>query len=171
MALRKSILVASALVVWAGVTFAQAPATTGSVESKLEVGKVVVKDGKESIEPAGTARPGDLLQYTARYTNKGRASVSNLEATLPIPANTELVIESIKPTGAKASTGGTTFGEIPLKRKVRQANGVEYEQVIPVREYRALRWSAAEIPGEKTATFVARVRVLQDATINAPPAK
>jgi uncharacterized repeat protein (TIGR01451 family) len=168
MAFRKSIFVAGLLVVWAGLAFAQAPASTGSVETKLEVGKVVMKDGKESIEPAGTARPGDILQYVASYTNKGRASVTNLEATLPIPPNTELVIDTIKPAGAKASTGGTSFDAVPLKRKVRQANGAEFEQVIPAREYRSLRWYPGALAAGATVSFTARVKVVDD---RQPPQK
>ena len=168
MAFRKSIFVAGLLVLWAGLAFAQAPTSAGSVETKLEVGKVVMKDGKESIEPAGTARPGDILQYVAIYTNKGRASVTNLEATLPIPPNTELVIETIKPAGAKASTGGTSFDAVPLKRKVRQANGAEFEQVIPAREYRSLRWYPGALAAGATVSFTARVKVVDD---RQPPQK
>ncbi len=164
----KSILLASILVVWMGGAHAQAPASAGGVESKLEVSKVVTKDGKESLEPAGTARPGDLLQYVASYTNKGRAGVSNLEATLPIPSNTELVIESIKPGGAKASTGGSSFDVVPLKRKVRQANGAEFEQVIPAREYRSLRWYPGALAAGATVSFTARVKVVDD---RQPPQK
>ncbi|MBL8518881.1 MAG: hypothetical protein JNM76_18100 [Betaproteobacteria bacterium] len=134
----------------------------GTVESKLEVSKVVVKDGKDSLEPAGAARPGDVLQYVANYTNKGRAGVTNLEATLPIPPNTELIIDSIKPSGAKASIGGSTFGDIPLKRKVRQANGVEFEQIVPVREYRSLRWYPGALAAGATVSFTARVKVVDD---------
>lgn len=141
---------------------AQTGAAAGGVESKLEVGKVVLKDGKESIEPAAAARPGDLLQYVASYTNKGRTGVTNLEATLPIPPNTELVIESIKPSGAKASTGGSTFSDVPLKRKVRQANGAEFEQVVPAREYRTLRWYPGALAAGATVSFTARVKVVDD---------
>lgn len=141
---------------------AQPVASAGGVESKLEVSKVVVKEGKEQLEPASAAKPGDILQYVASYTNKGRAGVSNLEATLPIPSNTELIIESIKPPGAKASTGGSVFSEVPLKRKVRQTNGAEFEQVVPAREYRSLRWYPGALAAGATVSFTARVKVVDD---------
>ncbi len=148
--------------------FAQSAQAGGAVESKLEVSKIVVKDGREVMEPAGAARPGDVLQYVATYTNKSRAGVTNLEATLPIPANTELIIESLKPAGAKASTGGSTFGEVPLKRKVKQANGAEFEQIIPAREYRSLRWYPGALAAGASVTFSARVKVIDD---RQPPQK
>ncbi|MDX2220914.1 MAG: hypothetical protein SF172_18000 [Burkholderiales bacterium] len=129
---------------------------------------MTLKDGKETIEPAGAAKPGDLLQYTASYTNKGRTGVTNLEATLPIPPNTELVIESIKPASAKASTGGSVFADVPLKRKLRQANGVEFEQVVPAREYRSLRWYPGALGAGATVSFTARVKVVDD---RQPPQK
>jgi uncharacterized repeat protein (TIGR01451 family) len=143
---------------------AQAPTqpASGSVESKLEVNKVVLKDGKEVLEGAGTAKPGDVLRYTASYVNKGRTGVTNLEATLPIPPNTELIIDSIKPAGAKASTGGSNFSDVPLKRKVRQANGAEFEQVVPAREYRSLRWYPGALAAGATVSFTAQVKVLDD---------
>jgi uncharacterized repeat protein (TIGR01451 family) len=158
------------LAVTPGLALAQAQpvASQGSVESKLDVRKVVVKDGKESFEPAGTARPGDTLEYVASYANKGKTGVTNLEATLPVPPNTEIILESIKPAGAKASTGGSSFGDVPLKRKVRDASGAEKEQVVPAREYRSLRWYPGALAAGATVSFAARVKVIDD---RQPPIK
>lgn len=158
----KAALLFTIAMVAVSVAHAQGGAASGGVESKLEVSKVVLKDGKEILEPASAARPGDVLQYVAIYSNKGRSGVTNLEATLPIPPNTELIIESIKPAGAKASTGGSTFSDIPLKRKVRQANGAEFEQVVPAREYRSLRWYPGALAAGSTVSFTARVKVIDD---------
>jgi uncharacterized repeat protein (TIGR01451 family) len=154
-----------ALVLLASTTFmahAQSGAGAGAVDSKLDVNKVVIKDGKEVLEPATAARPGDVLQYVANYSNKGKSGVTNLEATLPIPPNTELIIDSVKPAGAKASTGGSAFGDVPLRRKVRQANGAEFEQVVPAREYRSLRWYPGALAAGATVSFTARVKVVDD---------
>lgn len=168
---RKSIFLASILVAWVGIAQAQTSVGSGGVESKLEVNKVVMKDGKESLEPAGAALPGDVLQYSSIYLNRAKVSVSKLEATLPIPVSTELILASIRPDGARGSTDGVSFSPLPLMRKVRQPDGKEVLQPVPARDYRALRWSSAELPGEKSATFVARVKVLQDAPVNARPTK
>lgn len=155
-------LLLSAALALVPVTHAQTGPTPGGVESKLEVSKVVLKDGKEILEPASAAKPGDILQYVASYSNKGRSGVTNLEATLPIPSNTEVIIETIKPSGARASTGGSTFSDIPLKRKVRQSNGAEFEQVVPAREYRSVRWYPGALAAGATVSFSARVKVVDD---------
>lgn len=162
------VLILAMVLAAASTGHAQPAATTGGVESRLEVSKVVVKEGKEALEPAGTARPGDILHYVATYSNKGRAGVTNLEATLPIPPSTELLIDSIRPAGAKASTGGSTFSDVPLKRKVRQANGAEFEQVVPAREYRSLRWYPGALAAGASVSFSARVKVVDD---RQPPQK
>lgn len=148
----KQVLVAGLLAAASSFAFAQ-----NAVESKLEVMRVVTKDGKEVLEPAGTAKPGDILQYVATYTNKSKANVSKLEATLPIPANTELIPSSIKPAGAKASLGGSNFSELPIKRKVKQADGKEIEVPVANAEYRSLRWYPDTLAAG--ANFVASARV------------
>jgi uncharacterized repeat protein (TIGR01451 family) len=143
---------------------AQQPAP---VESKLEQRKVVrAADGKESFAPAGAVKPGDEIEYVATYRNLSRSSVKNLEATLPIPANTEFVPGSQKPAAARASLDSRSWGDVPLKRKV-QRDGREIEEQVPYREYRYLRWPAAELGGEKVLTYTARVRVLDDAAPDA----
>lgn len=153
------LLVAAHFATISGTASAQA---TGAVDTKLEARRVVVKDGKEQLEPAATAKPGDIIEYVATYTNKGRGGVSNLEATLPVPANTELIIASLAPKGPKASTGGSAYGDIPLKRKVRQPNGTEVEQEIPAREYRSLRWYPGSLAAGASVAFTARVKVIGD---------
>jgi hypothetical protein len=59
--------------------------------------KIVLESGKELSKAADVARPGDLLEEVATYTNVSKATLKNLEPTLPVPPNTELVPGSIKP--------------------------------------------------------------------------
>lgn len=132
--------------------------------TKLEARKVVrAADGKETFAPAETAKPGDVIEYVATYRNSGKQPIRNLEATLPIPQNTELVDGSARPAGAKASVDARTFADMPLKRRVVR-DGKTVEETVPTREYRSLRWYAAELPGDKVATYTARVKVLDDVT-------
>lgn len=145
-----------------GTVPAFAQQTGQQVQSKLDARKVVVKDGKESFESGAAAKPGDVIEYVATYTNNGRTPVSNLEATLPIPPNTEVLPDSLKPAAAKASTGGTQYDAIPLKRKIKQADGREIEQTVPLGEYRSLRWSLNGLAGGASTTVVARVKVVDD---------
>ena len=65
--------------------------------------------------PAENARPGDVIEYVATYLNTTAQPVRNLEATLPIPANTEILLESTRPNAAIASSSWSTF----VKSKTR----------------------------------------------------
>lgn len=134
---------------------------SGPIESRLEQRTVVrAADGKESFAPATAVKPGDVIEYAVTYRNASRQSVRNLEATLPIPSNTEFVPGSAKPAAAKASLDSRSWADIPLKRKVLR-DGREVEEQVPFREYRYLRWFPGELGGEKSMTFTARVRVVE----------
>lgn len=156
-ALCKNLVAAAACAFVALPLAAQQP---GPVVSRLEARKVVATaDGGESFGSAGLARPGDVIEYVVTYRNTGREPVKNLVATLPIPPDTELVPGSARPATAKAGVDSNAFGDMPLKRSA-QRNGVQVEEQVPLREYRYLRWVAAELAGEKSLTFAARVRVV-----------
>lgn len=127
----------------------------------LERKKVVNSNGQESLVSAAVANPGDILIEVASYTNRSKQALAGFQATLPVPQNTELVAGSVNPAIALASVDGRVFSAIPLKRKVKQANGAEVEVMVPVSEYRYLRWSLSEIGAEKTLHFSARFRVSQ----------
>jgi uncharacterized repeat protein (TIGR01451 family) len=147
---------AAAMLVVAAAAFAQ----TGAIETRLEARKVVrAADGKEIFATAESAQPGDVIEYVATYRNTGAQPVRDLEATLPIPANTEIVPGTARPASAKASLDAVSFAAMPLTRKVRRDGG-EIEERVDTREYRYLRWYAGELAGGKSAVFVARVKVI-----------
>jgi hypothetical protein len=129
------------------------------LDIRLERSKVVVVAGKESLQNASTAKPGDVLQDVATYTNKSSRTLSGVEATLPVPINTELMMNTVTPATARASVDGTNFFAMPLKRKVKQANGVEVEQPVATSEYRYLRWYPGEIGAKQSIAFSAQFRV------------
>ena len=139
------------------------------LEVKLLRRKVVMVDGKESLQSAAIAKPGDILEEVATYTNKSRSPLKSLEATLPIPANTELLLASVKPGNAKASIDGGQFSAMPLKRRVTQANGLEVELPIPASEYRYLRWYPGDLAAEKSLVFSARFKVSNDNILAVTP--
>lgn len=126
---------------------------------KLVRSKVMLESGREIFKSAATAKPGDILEEAATYTNTSKTALKGLEATLPVPGNTELVMASIKPANAKASVDGKTFANVPLVQKVRQPNGIEVEQPVPLGQYRYLRWYPGELAAEKSMTVTARFKV------------
>ena len=135
------------------------------VETRLEARKVVRDaEGRESLAPADAVKPGETIEYVATYRNTGKQPVTGLAATLPIPANTELIAASARPANAQASLDGRAYSPTPLKRRVVR-DGRSVEEDVPAREYRFLRWFPGELGGEKSLSFTARVRVL-----DAPPA-
>ena len=132
------------------------------VEMRLERKKIVQVDGKEIHEPAEKALPGDTLLETVSYRNRSKSVVKSSEVTLPIPANTELIAGSIRPASAKVSIDGIKFADFPLKRKVRQANGVQTEIPIPMSDYRYIRWYPGDLDAGKVLFFSARFKVSND---------
>ena len=152
-----------AAAVWIAVLMTPAVAQQKApVETRLEARKVDVgADGKESFSPASAAKPGDVIEYTATYRNNTDAAIRNLEATLPIPQDTELVAGSVRPASAKASLDANRFADMPLKRKAIK-DGREVEEAVALSEYRALRWYPGALAPNQMLTFTARVRVIDD---------
>ena len=163
----KTMLRAMALALaWAAAQAAYAQ-SNGAVETRLEAHKVErAADGKEKLGAAQSAQPGDVIEYAATYRNAGKQPVRNLEATLPIPANTEYLEGSAQPAQAKASVDAHAFGTLPLKRRVVR-DGKPVEETVPLREYRYLRWYPGELEPGKSVTFTARVKVIEEATPDA----
>ena len=157
--------VAVALSIGANDTMAQKSANdaprvaTDPLQIKLVRAKVVFENGRESVQNAAVAQPGEILEEVATYTNTSKSVLKRVEATLPVPPNTELVMASIKPSNAKASVDGNIFANTPLKRKVRAPNGVEVELVVPLGEYRYLRWYPGDLQPEQSRSFSARFKV------------
>ena len=140
-----------------GVAHAQ---STSPIQGVLDQNLVTVgSGGKETLMPAERVKPGDLLEYRVRYSNKSNAPVNDFAVTLPIPRGLELVAVSDSPRASLASTDGSKFEPVPLLRKVTNANGVQITEPVPLAEYRALRWQVGQLGAGKSAQFVARAKV------------
>lgn len=153
-----------------GAAFAGGAQARAEVVSQMVGVKVVAgADGRESIESADTVKPGDVIEYRVDYRNKGDESARALEVTLPIPAGLEFLPDSARPGEVRASLDGKTYQAIPLKRRVKGADGREVEQLVPLAEYRSLRWNAAALGAGKGSRFTARMRVNSAAEALAAP--
>ena len=133
------------------------------VSIKLERHKVVTLSGKESLQSAETAKPGDVLEDIATYSNKTSRVLVVPTATVPIPRNTELILNSVKPATAFASTDGINFFAMPLSVKLKQGNGVELEQPVAPNQYRFLRWFPGAMAAKQSVVFSARFKVADGA--------
>jgi hypothetical protein len=54
---------------------------------------------------------------------------------------------------------GQRFEPMPIKRTVKQADGKEILQDVPLAQYRALRWQVEQLDAGKSANFSARAKV------------
>ncbi|MBI3899679.1 MAG: DUF11 domain-containing protein [Gammaproteobacteria bacterium] len=143
-------------------TAANVTADSGDVAAKLSAFLVVhPTNGKESLRPGDRAEPGDTVEYRAIYSNSGKSTARNVEATLPIPAGTTVYLhDSARPAAALASTDGHTFEPMPLKRIVTLVNGAHETRLVPLSEYRYLRWQLGDLAAGKSTVVSARVQVL-----------
>ena len=129
------------------------------VKVVLQASKIVVVNGAEQRESADKAKPGEVIEYVAEYRNAAKSPVSNVVATLPVPAGMEYLPNSASPGQVMASTDEHNYAPVPLKRMVRNADGKMVEQEVPYSEYRSLRWKLGEIPGETSKSVKARMKV------------
>jgi hypothetical protein len=148
------------------VALLQSPAFAAAADkpaltSELQVWNVVKgADGAETLQPARSVKPGDVLQYTAVYKNADSRAVNRLVASLPIPAGTELVGASAMPREVQASLDGKVYAATPLMRKVRRADGQMADVPVPLTEYRYLRWPEQQVAAGASFSTSARVRVV-----------
>lgn len=147
-------VVALSLTSATNVALAKANVAKEAISIELSAYKVLINQkGEVSVTSVTQAKPNDVIEYRAKYTNNTTKPVKGLLATLPIPADTQFLAKS-SPAQAQASTDGVNFAAMPLKRKV----GTQTVN-IPLPEYRALRWTIAEIPAGQSVTVTAQTRV------------
>ncbi len=151
--------VALAASVAATVTFAASPL----IDARMTVALIQFNGQFETTGPATSAKPGDVLEYTARYSNRGNAQAEALTPTMPIPVGTEYVPAGTSPKPTQASLDAITYAPIPLRRKVSAADGATREVDVPLSEYRALRWTVGTLAPGSEVVVRARVRVAQQA--------
>jgi uncharacterized repeat protein (TIGR01451 family) len=143
-----------------GFVVSLAGVATAGVQVKLTAQRVTTgSKGGEVLAPADKAKPGEVVEYQALYTNDGSDDVRQLVATLPIPEGMEYLPRTAMPARVQASLDGTSFAPVPLRRKVKLADGREVMRDVPVSEYRWLRWTLGGLEGHGEETVRARVRV------------
>lgn len=141
-----------------------AKATEGKKQEPLTItltAQKVLKDarGKEVFSGAEKAKPGDVLEYRARYANASKTSLNSVMATLPVPKGMEYLDRSANPAVVTATVDGVKFEAVPLKRKIKDKTGKEVTQLVPVNEYKALRWALGDIQAGKERVVSARVSI------------
>lgn len=134
---------------------AQSPAVTSSLTAQ----KVEMLEGKTILKPAAKGKAGDVIEYSGTYRNVSAAGVNKLQATVPVPAGTTFIADSAQPAQAQASTDGIRFAPMPLMRTVKQPDGKELKEAVPLAEYRALRWEIGTLAAGASTAVSLRVRI------------
>lgn len=116
-------------------------------------GKLVVLNASDPV------KPGDVIEYQVTYQNISNHPVRQLNATLPVPKETEYVPSSAQPSAVQASQDGVHYAPLPLRQTVKLANGRSSEQLVPIAAYRSLRWTLGELAVNQKVTVSARVRL------------
>jgi len=147
-----------AMALCAGEAFAQ---KANDVAVTLKAQKVLrTKEGKEVLQVADRAMPGEIIQYDALYKNQSSSNVRQLEPTLPIPSGLEYIPDSARPAPARASLDGRNFAPIPLMRQVTLPTGETRQEQVPFSEYRALRWELGDLDAGQSTLISARAKLV-----------
>jgi uncharacterized repeat protein (TIGR01451 family) len=163
---RKTVLPLIAILIFSGLPFVSGAQEKEPVISLLTAKKVTADaKGKEKLESADTAKPGEVIQYEATYRNQSDKDVSNLKATVPIPVGMELLADSAKPSPAEASLDGKTYEAFPLKRTVTLPDGTTAEEAVPLSQYRSLRWNVGDLKAGKSASVTARAKLINTSEV------
>ncbi len=158
------------LITVAGVVWSAAEAADhGGISVQLTASRIVAApNGSETRQVADVARPGEVIEYSAVYTNTGVTVVKGVAATLPIPATgLEYLPDSAAPKALLASLDGKTFAPVPLMRAYRLKSGEETMRPVPTSEYRFLRWELGDLAGGANTTVTARMRITDAPALSA----
>jgi len=134
----------------------------------LSVHKEVVvtgEDGKPKTEwqEVQSTGPGDVLKYTIRYENKGKAEARGAKVVDPVPQGTSYVSGSAVGEGMDItfSLDGKIFLPPPLLTyRVRKADGTEVEYVATPEMYTHVQWALPKpVPPGGTGSVSLQVKV------------
>lgn len=158
--MKKALFGAIALLLNVSMVFAE-----GGVDSRLDA-FLVGEDskGEETLTPASEAEPNQILEYRLAYSNSADKEYKKLVINGLIPANTEYVAQSARSEVTHdflvSIDQGKNYQAEPVIRTIKQADGSEKKEVVPVTEYTHLRWKSQQAlePKQKQEYFY-RVRV------------
>jgi len=139
----------------------------GPLVAELSVERVEVDEEskEETLIAAEAASPGDLLQYTGRYTNTSEEPLAGLVINGPIPANTifeEGGLSVSQEADLEVLIEGEAWQGLPASKTVTMQDGSKKRVPATPADYRQIRWRLTDVLApEATLVTVYRVRVEQ----------
>jgi uncharacterized repeat protein (TIGR01451 family) len=140
---------------------ATAGADNHGIVVDVKAAKVAVEaDGRQMLASVRDAGPGDVVEYHLTYRNTSSQRASNVIGTMKIPAHRLIYIpDSATLRNLYASVDGVKYSPVPLMRKVKRADGTETAELVPVSDYRYLRWQLGDLPAHGSTSVKARLRI------------
>jgi uncharacterized repeat protein (TIGR01451 family) len=157
------LLVFAALIAWALPASAK-PRIEISIAQAREI--VELKDGVKTARLVETqsASPGDVVQYTLTYSNKGDEAATNAVIDDAIPKGTLFIGNSAAGEGAEitfSNDGGKTFAPaVKLTYEIKLPSGEVEKRTATPDEYTHVRWTLKAVPAGATGKVSFRVKVL-----------
>jgi uncharacterized repeat protein (TIGR01451 family) len=111
----------------------QSSKTSSPLTSQFKAYKVhFSNDGKEELQPASNASPGDVIEYVAQHRNVSQKRLLNVDFAIPIPWGTTLWNGSVQPDTGKlvdrpSASGQKTNGSQVSWRVERMEPGEKVE--------------------------------------------
>jgi uncharacterized repeat protein (TIGR01451 family) len=130
-------------------------AHAADLETRLTASRVTGSGAAEQFSDAALAAPGDTIRYVATFTNNAAEPLRELTASLPIPQNLVLHLDSVQPAATEGSTDGKTF--VPLSRLLRPKS--EGGLGVAPAAIRVLRWAPRDIAAAASFSVEARATI------------
>lgn len=125
------------------------------LETKLTASRVTGSGISEKFSDAATATPGDTIRYLATFTNNAATPLREVTASLPIPQNLVLRLDSVQPAATEGSTDGKTFVLLSRLLKPKSEGGLG----IAPAAIRVLRWAPRDIAAAASFSVEARATI------------
>ncbi|WP_228284515.1 MULTISPECIES: hypothetical protein [unclassified Psychrobacter] len=122
--------------------------TPNVVNANTKIMKILKNsDGRDVAVPANHIAPGDVIEYRTTYTNTSAQPISNVNATVALPSNVQLVsLNSPLPTLATTGNGYQTIQQMGNTTVIQE-------------NYSGLRWDLANVTTDAPQTVVIRAKV------------
>ncbi len=105
------------------------------LSSQMDSYLVTSQDGKEVVDEAEQASPGNIVEYRLTYTNNGDQPLSGLVITGPVPANTVYLKDSAATQVSADFTlsidNGDSFQPAPVPTTVTRYSGQSKNVAVP----------------------------------------
>ncbi len=157
----KTAVVFAVIICASGAALAQQPSLEGTMEAR----KIIVNKEKNEIAvPAEKVVPRDIVEYTLRYRNTGKASARGVELVGPVPSGTAYIDDSAS-QGFGVSPlfsidGGKNYQEAPVTYLAKKDDGTEEQRKATPEMITHIKWRMNEaLQASEIVNTSYRVRV------------